>query len=74
MKHEHKETVSYDGGDENSSYTRTYKHKHLFDHAAHTHVGAWEGDSKNKTQHRNMLEDTVPVVRVGRDILQKGDS
>jgi len=59
IKHGHTETVSYDGGDENSSYTRTYKHKHLFDHAAHTHL--------------NMLQDIVPIVRVGRDVLRKGD-
>ncbi len=62
MEHEHFEQVVYEG----RSYSRNYKHTHLFDHEAHAHPHAWTGDSKSKTQHHVMTEDRVPVTQTVR--------
>jgi len=62
MKHEHFETVTYDG----RNYSRNYQHTHLFDHEAHAHPHAWEGVSKNRTQQTVMAQDGIPVVQTVR--------
>jgi len=67
VKHEHKEEVYYSG----RTYVRTYKHAHIADQEAHSHINAWQSESKHRTEH-NAWSRLIPYIKTEQTTIEYG--